>query len=157
MFQDYALSSYALTCALRGQFVRCRSEGLNISEALLMFTSRCLLRVQVSQGLGPYVRIELLKTGRTLADQGGAERAIFHLFRAALPEEVGDVRRRLAGRYVYIYIYIYTSYTVYVYVYVCVYVHMCIYICIYIHLSLSIYIYTRSNIMYTCIYIYIYI
>ena len=29
-----------------------------------MFTSTCPLKVQISQGLGPFFQIELLKTGR---------------------------------------------------------------------------------------------
>ena len=33
-------------------------------EPLLMFTSPCPLKVQISQGLGPFFQIELLKTVR---------------------------------------------------------------------------------------------
>ena len=37
--------------------------GSRIPEPLLSFTSRYPLRVQISQGLGPFFQIELLKTG----------------------------------------------------------------------------------------------
>lgn len=36
-------------------------------EPLLMFTSRCPFKVQISQGLNPFFQISLLKLGRTVA------------------------------------------------------------------------------------------
>ena len=36
--------------------------GSRIPETLLVFTSKCPLKVQISQGLGPFSQIELLRT-----------------------------------------------------------------------------------------------
>ena len=47
------------------QFAKFQIEGLQIPEPLLISNSKCPLKVQNSQGLGPFFRIELLKTGRT--------------------------------------------------------------------------------------------
>ena len=41
--------------------------GSRILEPLLVFAVQCPLRVQISQGLGPFFQIELLKTGHTAA------------------------------------------------------------------------------------------
>ena len=48
------------------------NRGSQIPEPLLMFTSGCPSKLQVSQGLGPFFQIELLKTGRTI-NQGSRE------------------------------------------------------------------------------------
>ena len=39
------------------------SSGSQIPEPLLIFTSKCALKAQISQGLGPSFQIELSKTG----------------------------------------------------------------------------------------------
>ena len=39
------------------------NRGSRIPEPLLVFTSKCPLKAQISQGLGPFVQIQLLKTG----------------------------------------------------------------------------------------------
>ena len=41
--------------------------GSQIPEPLLMLTSTCPVKVQISQGLGPFLQIEPSKTGRTRA------------------------------------------------------------------------------------------
>ena len=41
------------------------NRGSQIPEPLLIFTSKYTLKVQISQGLGSFFQIELLKTGRT--------------------------------------------------------------------------------------------
>ena len=40
------------------------NRGSQIPEPLLVFTSKCPWKLQISQGLGPLFHIELLKTGR---------------------------------------------------------------------------------------------
>ena len=37
----------------------------HITEPMIIFTSTCPLKVQISQGLGPFFQIELLRTGRS--------------------------------------------------------------------------------------------
>ena len=44
------------------------NSGSQIPEPLLMFTSTCPLKVQIPQGLGPFVQIEFLQTGRREVD-----------------------------------------------------------------------------------------
>ena len=45
------------------------NRGSQIPEPLLMFTSKRPLKAQISQGLSPFVQIELLKTGRAIQGQ----------------------------------------------------------------------------------------
>ena len=42
-------------------------------RSLLMFNSRCPLEVRISQVLGPFLQIELLKAGRTLTSLSNAQ------------------------------------------------------------------------------------
>ena len=55
-------------------FTKCQVEVSQIPEPLLMFASTCPLRVQISQGLGPFFQIELLKAGRMWHWRRGAGR-----------------------------------------------------------------------------------
>ena len=81
------------------------NRGSQIPEPLLMFTSKCPLKVQTSQGLGPFSQIELLKTDRTLSLSLSLSAYIY------------------IYTYIYVYIHIQTYYSVVVlYVYIYIYV-----------------------------------
>ena len=46
-------------------------EGRKTQNRLLIVTSACPLKAQISQGLGPLFQIELLRTGRSAVDRRG--------------------------------------------------------------------------------------
>ena len=118
--------------------------GSRILEPLPVFNSKHPLKVQTSQGPGPFLRVALLKTGRR---RDKRERPVEftsfpedHVF----PTSPWDLAvSRNFGTYVYIYIYIYT----YIYISICIYIH--------IHMFIYIYIYVYTH-MYVCMYVYIY-
>ena len=71
-------------------------------KPLLMFTSKCLFKVQISQGLGPFFQIELLKTGR---------KPVVYIC-----------------IYIYIYIYIYVPIYSCIYIYIYIYTYTYLYL-----------------------------
>ena len=100
----YIWSQPVLALSLR----KITSWGSKNPQTLLVFASACPPKVQISQGLGPFLQIELLKTGRAL------------------------VRTRVDMHVVYIYSSIYSN--TYIYIYIYMYILLCsnLYIVIYI-------------------------
>ena len=97
-----------LTISFRNISIR----GSNISEPLLMFTSGYPFKVQISQGLGQFAHVVVLKS-----DRGRTGVC------TALSSEI--VSRSYIYTYTCIYIYLYISLYIYVYIYIYMYSSRC--------------------------------
>ena len=110
MFQHYALSSYALICAL-----------LNIERVVVQLFLRLVALFENSPGLGSET-----------PESQSRNRQSLHVF----PRMYICMYIYI---YIYVYIYMY-PYIVYIYIYMYIYIYIHVYICIYVYIYIYIYI-----------------